>query len=85
MSIEFRCTQCNNLLRTDDGTEGRQAQCPQCGAICMIPLPAASAGSAAAPIEAATPFAAQEASGAPPKAGNPYQSPTDYAGDDPDE
>ncbi len=37
MSIEFRCTGCGKLLRTPDSTAGRQAKCPQCGALIMIP------------------------------------------------
>lgn len=41
MAIEFRCTQCNNLLRTGDDTAGKQAQCPQCGAIGTVPSSAA--------------------------------------------
>ncbi len=50
MPIEFRCTQCNRLLRTPDETAGKQAQCPECGAITTIP-PA----STAAPVGAAPP------------------------------
>jgi phage FluMu protein Com len=45
MSIEFRCTQCTKLLRTGDETAGKQAKCPQCGAVMTIP----AAGSAAPP------------------------------------
>ena len=37
MPIEFRCTSCGKLLRTGDGTAGRQAKCPQCGAVVMVP------------------------------------------------
>ncbi len=40
LTIEFRCTRCNKLLRTPPGTEGKQAKCPQCGA--MMAIPAAS-------------------------------------------
>lgn len=43
MPIEFRCTQCNRLLRTPDGTSGRDAKCPECGAIVKIPVPAPEA------------------------------------------
>lgn len=39
MPIEFRCTQCNRLLRTGDDTAGKQAKCPECGAILTIPTP----------------------------------------------
>ncbi|NQT16204.1 MAG: DUF975 family protein [Planctomycetes bacterium] len=47
MPIEFRCTQCNRLLRTQDETAGKQAKCPECGTVLMIPAvgsPPASAG-----------------------------------------
>ncbi|MEX2187176.1 MAG: hypothetical protein WD875_10295 [Pirellulales bacterium] len=37
MPIEFACTQCGKQLRTPDETAGRQAKCPQCGAIMQIP------------------------------------------------
>ncbi len=37
MPIEFRCSRCGKLLRTGDGTAGRQAQCPECGTIGTVP------------------------------------------------
>jgi hypothetical protein len=37
MTIEFRCTNCDKLLRTPAGTEGKQAKCPDCGALMTIP------------------------------------------------
>lgn len=39
MAIEFRCTECDKLLRTPDDTAGKQAKCPECGAIMQIPTP----------------------------------------------
>ena len=50
MPIEFRCTQCNRLLRTQDETAGKKAKCPECGAILTIPA-------MQAPPEATTPGA----------------------------
>jgi len=47
MPIEFRCMRCNRLLRTGDDTAGRQAQCPECGALTRVP--ATSEGVAAPP------------------------------------
>ena len=44
MAIEFRCTQCGKLLRTGDDTAGRQAKCPECGAVSTIPSAGAPAG-----------------------------------------
>lgn len=37
MSIEFFCATCDNLLSVPDGTQGRDCQCPSCGAISKIP------------------------------------------------
>jgi phage FluMu protein Com len=39
MTIEFRCRQCDRLLRTDDDTVGRMAQCPACAALTQVPEP----------------------------------------------
>ena len=41
MTIEFRCTSCDKLLRTPAGTEGKQAKCPQCGAVMQVPAQSA--------------------------------------------
>ena len=49
MPIEFRCTQCNRLLRTPDDAAGRQATCPQCGA--TLTIPTLGEGAAAPPAE----------------------------------
>ena len=37
MAIEFRCTSCGKLLRTADGTSGKQAKCPECASLMTIP------------------------------------------------
>jgi hypothetical protein len=37
MPIEFRCSKCGRLLRTDDDTAGRMAQCPECGGQTQVP------------------------------------------------
>lgn len=69
MPIEFRCTKCQKLLRTPDGSSGREAKCPQCGAIVKIPEPAAYEQAASAPVPPA-----------PSSPDNPYASPTRPAG-----
>ncbi len=58
MPIEFRCTGCGKLLRTADDSAGKQAQCPQCGTVLIIP-------SAAPPAPAAEPFNAYRSPAAP--------------------
>jgi hypothetical protein len=78
MPIEFRCSQCGKLLRTGDDTTGRQAQCPECGAISTVPSFAAPSEPPAQPSSlpgAASPFGAGAATG-PETSDNPYQSPT---------
>ncbi len=37
MPVDFRCTQCEQLLRVPDDSVGRQAKCPHCGGIATIP------------------------------------------------
>lgn len=52
MPIEFRCSQCNKLLRVPDETAGQQAKCPECGALMLIP--------AASPPPSSSPFASPQ-------------------------
>jgi phage FluMu protein Com len=60
MPIEFHCTRCNRLLRTEDGTEGKEARCPACGTVVRIPTgterpfarPAEPPGAAVNPYQA---------------------------------
>ncbi len=77
MPIEFRCEQCGKLLRTGDDTVGRQAQCPNCGTISVVPGPA-EAGRSAAPL-APLDVGGSSAPGTPFASGvgveNPYGSP----------
>ena len=67
MPIEFPCPQCGSTLRTPDGTTGKQAKCPQCQAVAVIPAasnPGAGDGEnpfakpAASPSESSNPFSA---------------------------
>ena len=80
MAIEFRCTQCNKLLRTGDDTAGKQAKCPECGAILPVPMPTAGASFVPPPPppggDAGSPFA--PGGPAPADAENPYQAPSQY-------
>ncbi|MCE9548010.1 MAG: hypothetical protein K8T25_21260 [Planctomycetia bacterium] len=65
MPIEFRCDQCQTLLRVADDAAGRQARCPKCSKLLAVPeqsdVVTATLADGAAP-------------GAPP-ALNPYGSP----------
>jgi hypothetical protein len=66
MAIEFRCTSCDKLLSTPDGSQGKQAKCPNCGA--TVPIPGTAPSPAAAPPG---PFPLP-GGGAPPAAVNPF-------------
>jgi DNA-directed RNA polymerase subunit RPC12/RpoP len=37
MTIEFRCNDCNRLLRTTEDRAGQTANCPDCGARVFVP------------------------------------------------
>jgi phage FluMu protein Com len=37
MTIEFRCAQCNQLLRVPDTSAGKNARCPKCQTLMQIP------------------------------------------------
>lgn len=39
MPILFSCASCGRSLRTPDGSEGKQAKCPDCGALTRVPSP----------------------------------------------
>ena len=65
MPIEFRCTHCHKLLRTQDGTGGKQAKCPSCGALVPIPIQASPP-----PLPSVTPQPNRLPAEAPPSAGN---------------
>lgn len=78
MPIEFRCTQCNRLLRTPDETAGKQAKCPECGAIVGIP----AAGTSPEPTTP-PPAASQPAGPVPPLPGAGPTGPFGPAGPPP--
>jgi len=91
MAIEFRCGPCGRLLRTGDDTAGKQAQCPECGALTRVPAsaqPPASWAPPLAPLEATASWPPGGAPGSPfapgpPTPGvqdsqNPYESPSGF-------
>jgi len=69
MAIEFRCSQCSQLLRVPDDSAGKNARCPKCQALMLVPTtsvaepPPVGAGAGAAP---------QEMGGMPPAASDPF-------------
>jgi hypothetical protein len=67
MAIEFRCGQCDSLLRVPDDTAGRQAQCPHCNGLTTVPDATIPSASGWPPRQ--------------PEPINPYQAPSaDYRG-----
>lgn len=51
MAIEFRCNECQQLLRVPDDSAGKNARCPKCQALMAVPAAAAEAfGSASSPV-----------------------------------
>src|SRR3954454_9098726 len=53
MTIEFRCSQCNQLLRVPDTAAGKNARCPKCQALMLVPsesVPAPPVGAAAGAV-----------------------------------
>ncbi len=81
MTIEFRCSNCNKLLRTPDGTSGKQAKCPQCGAISTIPAASTEPSHSAQAMPPRDPdfgaaSAARSSATADEAQRNPYQAPT---------
>ena len=56
--IEFRCPNCQKLLRIAAAAAGKQAQCPECRTSMIVPTPASPAlNSVPAPIDGAAQFA----------------------------
>jgi hypothetical protein len=56
MPIEFRCPNCEQLLRVPEDAAGKNARCPKCGALATIPFPAAAPGAPLpAPLTPANP------------------------------
>ena len=80
MSIEFQCKQCQSTLRVPSEHAGKQAKCPKCEFINMIPM------STIAPVDSANAGGTGDAFTQPPSDfsqpksqttdGNPYQSTT---------
>src|SRR5207247_5300935 len=73
MPIQFQCAACQTAIRTPDGTEGKPARCPQCGAVVVVPT--AEAAVLAEPVLKPSVAAAPSA--------NPYASPVNIFAADP--
>lgn len=85
MSIEFRCRNCNRLLRTDDGTAGQTARCPDCSSLTVIPAPDAPPASSygrgpPGPAPSGQEWHVPPSGSMPDGTGetNPYQTPTQF-------
>jgi phage FluMu protein Com len=93
MPIRFRCAQCGRLLQTSDETAGKQARCPECGALTTVPQPPtgvpqdtlpyrvpppAGHGEAAPSGGVSSPFGPGTAPAGGVYSGTPYQAPGQY-------
>ena len=69
MTIEFRCSQCNQLLRVPDTAAGKNARCPKCQALMLVP-----ATSVAEPplVGGTTGTGSQAIGGMPPASSDPF-------------
>ena len=77
MAIEFNCPECSKLLSVPDDSEGRQARCPSCSAVCDVPAAAsASTDSVPTPSESEPPPLSSSSSSSFPDADNPYAAPS---------
>ena len=69
MPIDFRCANCQKLLRVGDDAAGRQVQCPGCQHVGTVPVGVTGTGGEQNPFG---PVDRTE----PPPPPNPFQSPT---------
>lgn len=78
MPIEFRCPDCQKLLRVPDESAGAKAKCPQCGTIADVP--SSEPLGAGSPVVGDTNKETQSGQPAPKPLGdesiNPYSAPT---------
>ena len=64
MPIEFRCSQCNQLLRVSDQSAGKSARCPKCQTTLKVPGETPGAAPQPAP-QGNDPFADLNLGGSP--------------------
>ena len=79
MAIEFRCSQCNQLLRVPDDSVGRSARCPKCQSLMQVPAARAAQSSSAPSGTAPTtlfPSQLQPAPPAKPASDSPFGGPS---------
>jgi len=79
MTIEFRCSQCNQLLRVPETSAGKNARCPKCSALMQVPSGGALAG-AMPPLPPPSPPPMPSGSGGMPGFGPPPPPPPPPAG-----
>jgi phage FluMu protein Com len=77
MPIEFRCSQCNQLLRVPDQSAGKSARCPKCQTTLSVPGETAAASAPSPTPVADDPFAFM---GSSPAGSPPPQNPPPATG-----
>ena len=81
MAIEFRCSQCNQLLRVSDASAGKNARCPKCQTLMTVPAAGASAAAGSLPPfpSSPAPLSTPEPSAPPPFNPPPAESKDPFA------
>src|SRR5262245_44467849 len=76
MTIEFRCSQCGQLLRVPEDAAGKSARCPKCQALMSVPGAATAIPASGEPVPQPTSPRNVVASGAPsiPLPSNPFSA-----------
>lgn len=75
MPIEFKCSSCNSTLKVPDKVAGRQAKCPKCSSLNVVPEASSIASAIPNPESNFTSPVSE-----PEKFSNPYASGGGYSG-----
>lgn len=86
MPIQFNCKNCDKILKTPDGSSGKNCKCPQCGEVMRIPdvatgpavgtsVPDGGIPSSPQPAASNYPGGSQPGAAQPNPANNPFMSP----------
>jgi len=76
MAIEFRCSQCSQLLRVPDDSSGKNARCPKCQSLMTVPAASqAAASQPATPLAGGSPFSPLAPSSGPAQPPQPAADP----------
>jgi DNA-directed RNA polymerase subunit RPC12/RpoP len=75
MTIRFKCSGCEKVLKVGDQYAGKRAKCPHCRTVLTVPRPPGPNVAAAPPVEPALPAPQPPAQKAPPEPATEEASP----------